>query len=273
MATLKRFVEKIEDVAEELRPLYIETEGGKGFRLDAEPDDGGELKRGLERARGERDTARSERDALKGQIDEIQEKLGDAKLDDVLAKAARADKGGKADPDVEARIEAAREEVRAQLTEKFGKELATVTGERDDLSATIQTTVVREAAVRALADHKGSTTLLTDHVTRNLRAVPDGNGGLVVRVFNDEGQERISAQSGNDGPMSVDEFVSGLRDSPDFAPAFNGSGASGSGASDNSNGGAGTATSKAALGTPAAKAAYIREHGAVAYNELPSGAD
>ncbi len=163
--TLKRFVEKIEDVDEAARGFYSEVEGGKGYRLDAEPDDGGELKRTLQNVRHERDEARTARDSLKTQVDEIAAKLDGVELDDVLkaekakSKApkgkAKAKGKGKGDDDdggadVEALIEAAREEGREQIQAKLGKEIETKDSEISRLTRSIETNIVDRVVAEAM---------------------------------------------------------------------------------------------------------------------------
>jgi len=125
-----------------------------------------------------------------------------------------------------------------KLQESFDAKLTTVMGERDaalserDAKATALDTHLRgKAAIEEIAAQGGSIKLLEDIVLRNTKLVED-DGKQVIRVLDTNGVPRLKDGAKNAADfMGLPEYVASLKDSDDFARAFEGSGASGVGSS------------------------------------------
>ena len=178
----------------------------------------------------------SERDALKGKRDELLDEVKgmrrrlkefdglDAKeVRDLLDRAAEDDrKRAKDAGDWEKR--------EGQLTEKHAKELQV---ERDARTAAEQSVerYVTDAEVLQAIGGKGSAKLLLPVIKPRVKVVKGDDGQLAVRVLDVDGSIRVKVEKGKAVPLTLTEYVTELRDDPDLAGAFAGSGASGSGAS------------------------------------------
>lgn len=81
------------------------------------------------------------------------------------------------------------------------------------------------SAVSAISKHEGIPKLLLPHVMSSL-LVEKVNGREYVRVVGEDGEPRLNKRG---EVMTVDEFVSSLRDDPDFSRCFKGTGTTGSG--------------------------------------------
>lgn len=131
------------------------------------------------------------------------------------------------------RIKAARAELAAQHT----TQLETVTTEKAQLEGALTKHLLDAAAVQAIVKAKGNPALLLPIVKSNSRVVRDAKGEYSVRVYDAAGNERLSKRQGAvNEPMSVEELVGDLRTQKDYMAAFEGSGATGSGASGRNQG-------------------------------------
>jgi hypothetical protein len=131
-----------------------------------------------------------------------------------------------------------REAIKKSVSESYEKdraswekEKAALAKERDDYDAQIREHIVESAATAALAKFGANQRMLKPHVKQALRAVKDDSGRYQPRVFNPDGTERYSAQSGSSHLyMTAEELVSAMKSEKDFADAFPGTGSTGSGA-------------------------------------------
>jgi hypothetical protein len=250
MAKLKAFVTSLDDVAEEFRGLYVEDvapDRSKRFKLDAE---------GLEDVTGLKGTVRALREEVRG-LKERTEPLAELP-DDVDVAAVIA--AGRTELERQ-RTGAARDEVKSateQMRKLHEKEVAKLQAKINGQASTLNEVLIQNEvrAVAADKEIKGSAKLLMPHVERQTRVVEitgdDGQPKFVTRVLAADGKtERVDGQ-GN--PLSIRALVAEMRGDPDYAGAFEGSGASGSGTPP--DGGSGMPTPPR---TPAARTADDKE--------------
>ena len=213
---LKAMIQKVEDVPEALRGFYTEGEDGK-VHLEAEGiEDVSGLKSALEAERKER---RKHERALAAFKDVDPEKY------QALIKESEDREAGKA------KAAGDWEKREQQLIEKHNKELKT----RDDAliaaNRTIERTLVDGEATRAIAAAKGSPRLLLPEIKQRVKVLKGDDGDYVLRVVDADGTPRIGkVEGGKAAPMTIAELVAELREDAELARAFDGSGASGSGA-------------------------------------------
>jgi len=172
-------------------------------------------------------TATAKVTALETQIDSLNEKLeglSDAKPDEKL----------------KAKLEAERD----QLIQKHTNELNELKGNLKKSDGLLRKYALEARADAAIAVHAADANagkLLRPHVLSQLDMRTTDAGDVEVFVRGADGNPRLSMQSGQNGPMSVEEYVESMKTDDAFALAFKGSGASGSGAAGSSGaGGAGS---------------------------------
>lgn len=225
---LKAIVETIDAVPEAVRSFYTETDGK--FILQVEPVGGYALEdvEGLKGTFGKEMTLRKklEKDLLK---------FKDIDPDKARDALARLEELGNIDPTKEAdkivseRLEAAKR----QLLEKHGEEVKTRDGRIGQLTKTVESLLIDQAATVALVEAKGSVELLLPHVQRHTRVREDGDR-FVVEVVDKDGNARIGNSKGD--AMTIADLVQEMRKSEAFGRAFDGSGQSGSGTPPNKSG-------------------------------------
>lgn len=256
---LPRTTDDIADIPEQAREFYTQADGG-GYRLQAEDDDGAELKQSL---KAERERGKKARET----VAELKAKLEGIDLEAYQSYQADAEKRAES----EAAAAGEWDKLKAQYTAKHTAEIEKRDLRITDLSDAISRTLVDAEATRAISEAKGSPALLLPLVLNSARAVED-DGQFVVRVLDKQGQTRVSPDPTNDGYMSIGELVDELRSDERFARAFDGSGSSGGGASTQSHAGTGKVRApktRADLDGSAAKAGFINQHGYQAYMDLP----
>ena len=223
---IKAIVDKLEDVPEALREHYRPgkaEEGAEGkFILGVESVSGWSLEdvSGLKSALGKERTTRET-------LEKTVVKFKDVDPDRALAALAELEELKKIDPSREAdkiantKFEAAK----AQLLESHKRELEAVGGQVKTLTGLVDDYARRQAAVAALAEHKGSVELLLPHVLNVTRSEIDGDK-VKIRVLQPDGNERVN---GRGDPMTIGELVAEMRQNETFARAFEGDGKGGSG--------------------------------------------
>lgn len=184
-----------------------------------------------------------ERDALKANRDQI---LTEAKQ----AKARLANYDG-VDPEEfkrlkDAAAEAERKKAESegdfkslekQLIEKHTVELGARDKRISALQAALEQRLVDAEATRELAEAKGSARVLLPHVKSQVKVVESDDGEFSVQVVDARGNPRIADGKGT--PMTLKDLVGEMRNDPEFARAFDGTGSSGGGASKSNAGGGG----------------------------------
>lgn len=255
---LKLVIDKLDDVAEPLRTLYVEKEGK--FYLDAEVEDTTSMKEALRNANKEAAERRKALDTWK--------KLGKTpeEIEELVAAAALA---------AEEKLKGAGEwdKLKAQMNEKHEAALkakdAVIDAGKAEVTAmkkSLERHLIDAQATAAIATAKGEPDLLLPIVQRFIK-VNEENGNYTTLVVDAKGDPRVDSK-GN--PMTVDAFVTELKATEKYGRAFEGSGASGSGTRPaNGAGGAGTITKRSDLKDNAARAAFVDAHGIEAYTALP----
>jgi hypothetical protein len=245
MAKLAAVVDSLDAVPEVLRDLYVQE--GDRFILDADVEEHPSV-RGMKSALEKERTRRAA-------IREYAESKG-MDMSEVLAKL---EDQARAERDAEKRLNEALKKERESAKQRE----AAIKAEYDTEIATSARSAAEAAAMRALSEH-GASDLLLPHVLPALKAERVAPGRYEVKVVDAAGVPQ---------DMDVNAYVASLKSVEKFAPAFRGSGATGSGAPINGRaGGAGPIRSLADLRTPADKAAFISKHGAAEYQKLVDGA-
>jgi hypothetical protein len=219
---LKLSVEKIDDVEEALRPLYVEKEGKIVLDLEGY-EDPAPIKRTLESARrAERDRQR-ELDKWKGvgkTPDEIQaafEKLTEL---ETLAKNTPAE--------IENFKTQWLEKNQGTLT-KLQKEAADAKAEAAALKVARDQDRLNAVIDRAISSVKGKMNPLRP-IVRQFVQIQHEDGVAKFVVVDENGQPRYNVSGPNDGKqMTIPELLTELSQSEDYAGNFEGSGNSGAG--------------------------------------------
>lgn len=238
---LKLVVEKLEEVPELSRALYVQKDGK--FHLDLEGyEDPAGLKSALSK---ERETAKKAT-----QLAKVYEDLG------LSAEEIKAlvDGKKKADED-KAKAGGEWDKLKTQLNESHGK----VVGEKEArikaLEGLIESTLVDGEATKAIAEAKGNATLLRPHIKQFVRVVEEG-GKYQIKVVDGKGDPRLN---GKGDPMTVAELVGEMRSSDVYGVAFEGTGRGGGGMQPGAGGGGKSITRQAFDGLgPAQRAEAIK---------------
>lgn len=265
---IEPFLEKLEDVDESLRPLYIETEGGFMLDTDVQNHPG---TRGLKNAyiqeQEKRKKARQELDKFKDVDLErwtALAELSPAEIESFRVWQERKDDSNKPQnpEDFEARLEKATAKLRADHKKEIDARdvrLHEVETEREQLTLDLRKFRINQALVSAAAK-KGARNpkdilLRAESVWRmdeNGEPAAFDEAGDVIR-----GHDSIK-------PQTMDEWIESVaKESPYLFKESSGGGLKGS-----VNGGRGQIQSRAELKTIDQKVAFIREHGQEAFEEL-----
>lgn len=210
---LKAVLQTLEGVEEAIAGLYRKE--GDRFVLNVEAVDGF----GLEDVAGLKTALASERSAASTARQSLKKYEG---LDPDAARAAleNAGKGGD---------KAALDSLRAELESKFERELKSVSETKDSLQKQLERELVTSAATAAIAEAGGSVELLLPHVKAAAKMEQTENGEYRVHIVGDNGQPRVTMKQGSTVNMGIGEYVDSLKAAESFAPAFAGSGRSGTG--------------------------------------------
>jgi hypothetical protein len=123
-----------------------------------------------------------------------------------------------------------------QFVDQFNKEKEPILNENKSLRSAVEQYLVDAQASSALAEAKGSPKVLLPHIKAHVRVMQE-EGQFVARVVDGKGNPRIGDAQGN--PMTIKQLVDELKQDPDFARNFEGSGSSGGGAPRSNAGGGG----------------------------------
>jgi hypothetical protein len=123
------------------------------------------------------------------------------------------------------------EAVKASIIEAHGKEKAKLEEKLSKLTKSLEEAMIVSVASQALAEQKGSVRLLMPHIRQQTR-LREADGKFIVEVLGADGNPRLVGADGH--PMAINELVSEMKTQNDFASAFEGTGATGSGAAGSS---------------------------------------
>jgi len=100
---------------------------------------------------------------------------------------------------------------------------------KTNLLQQLEKNLIRSAATAAINAAEGSVELLLPHVLNQARMRQSENGDFSVEIVNKDGHARINGSDAT--PMSITQLIGEMRGQDVFAPAFKGTGNTGSGAS------------------------------------------
>lgn len=127
------------------------------------------------------------------------------------------------------------DEYKAELVETHQTEIKGLKGERDALKSQLEDVLVNNSIMSAISHAKGNHDLLMPHVRDHVKLF-DEDGQQVARVIDKTGNPRIAGAKGDF--MTIEGLLEEFKESETFAPCFEGSRATGSGAGGGSGGGA-----------------------------------
>jgi hypothetical protein len=213
---LKLEVEKLEDVEEAQRGLYVEKEGGGGFQLAVDGMENiGALKRSTEHERVEHGKTKAELKKIKD------------------AQAAADDKARKATEEA-ARASGNTEALDQSWQKKHNDAMAALKGEYEPTIQSLESDVTRlliDNVAQSMASDlaiEGSAPALIPHISARLGVeVRDGKRVTIVK-----------GPDGKSSALTIDELKKEIAGNKVFAPLIAGSKASGGGASGSRGGGA-----------------------------------
>lgn len=216
---LKAIVDNLDGLSEELTKEYKQREDGK-YVLDVTAVDGLELAEvsKLQSALSkERENARKANEQLKNY-----EGLDSAKAREALKKVEEM-----ATWTPEQKVKEQIEAVKASMLDAHGKEKKALEEKLVRLNKALEEAMIVSVATQALTEQKGSVKLLMPHIRQQTR-LRDVEGKLLVEVLGPDGSPRLTGSDGH--AMSISELVTEMKTQNDFASAFEGTGATGSGA-------------------------------------------
>jgi hypothetical protein len=272
---LKARIPNLEEVEEPFREQYKQNEGEEDYVLDVQPVSGWELDNlaGLKSAySAEQEKRKSMGESLKSWA-----VLGDLQPDDVLKKMDELKELQKLDPEKEAdriadqRAKSQIEQIHAKYQQEINGLQETVNKKQEQLRKEMIENRVNES----LGKYNGKPKILKKHLMDQVKFFEEDNE-LNVYAVDAMGNPRIKDSSGN--KMQIDHLVEEHKNDPDWAFAFDGTGASGAGTPTSGQREA-AASGKAGAGSVpkhrndfsdlTAKAEWIGEHGLPAFEELP----
>lgn len=118
----------------------------------------------------------------------------------------------------------------AQIMEQYEAKLSQAASEADRWKNTTIQEHNRRVADEAIEKNKGNKTLLRPIVLQSLRTSLEENG-LKTVIVGPDGTPRVAAKDGKVSDLSAEAFVAELRNIPEYAGAFEGTGNSGGGSS------------------------------------------
>lgn len=221
---LKLKFDKIEDIEENLRPMYAERDGA--FYLDVDGIDEHPL---VSKAKSNLEAARRSERAMKQQVEKW-EKLG--KSDEEIA-ALIAEQEQNKHRELEAKGQW--EELKKQMNERHQLDIKKWEGltqaEKDNnlkLRGKLERYLIDAKATAAIAAAEGEPELLLPIVKRFMKVTEDENGEFYTSIVDDKGGARVN---GKGDPLTIEELLVEMKSSEKLGRAFKASGSSGGGSS------------------------------------------
>lgn len=112
------------------------------------------------------------------------------------------------------------------LTTQFSEKEKEYQQKIESLQSSMEKTLIQREVTSAIAKNEGIETLLRPHIESNVKLMENDDGTLVPRVMDKDGSPAFNSKGEY---MSVDDYVSSLREHEDFGVAFKGRQASGAG--------------------------------------------
>jgi hypothetical protein len=208
---LKMIVDSLEHLSEAQKALYAPKDGK--FVLDVEgAEDTSGLKSALEAERKARRDFERKLAAYRDLDPEDYARLKREAEDRVMSQAQTKGQW---------------EALKTQIEARHKAEIQGLEGRLSAMRAALEENLVDAASASAISQARGAVALLLPHVKSAVR-VSEENGRYQVRVVDADGEPRLAP--GADRPMTIADLVAEMRCSESFGRAFDGLGASGSGA-------------------------------------------
>lgn len=220
----KLIVDKIEDIEETHRPMYVERDGR--FHLDV---DGIDDHPSVVKLKQQQEAARRSERAMKANVEKW-EKLG--KTEEEIAALIATEEANK-----QTALEAKGqwEELKKQMNDKHQVDIKKWEGlteaEKQNnvkLRGKLERYLVDAKATAAIAAAQGEPELLLPIVKRFMKVTEDENGEFTTSIVDDKGGARVN---GKGDPLTVDELLAEMKSSEKLGRAFSASGSSGGGSS------------------------------------------
>ena len=215
---LNAVIQTLDELPEAIHEHYVKQDDGS-FQLDVgsvgglalENVDG--LKTTVQTLRGEKRTLETKVASFDG-VDLVAAKDALSKMDEIK------------NFDPEQKVAEALKVKTADMVGQFAKEKDGLVGERDGALGQLKDVLVKNACIEALTSAGGKSKLMLPVMERLVRMRKDGDH-FIAEVVNEKGEPRVGDSQGN--PMTIPQFVEELKGMDDYAPAFDGSGSTGSG--------------------------------------------
>lgn len=217
---LKKFYASKEQIPAEVVHLYVEKDGK--FVLDVEGglEDVDGLKSALSKERNRANTAETALKAWKESGIETPEKIRD--LLSQIDEFSKLDPKKEADKLTEQKIIV----LKKQFEEQFKLKETALIAENQKATQQLTSVLVDNEAHRVLAELKGSAKILLPHIKNHVKMIKDAQGNWAAQIIDADGNVRIGKDMKN---MNIADLVMELKNDPDFARAFDGTGVKGSG--------------------------------------------
>lgn len=218
---LKAILESLDGISEDIRSHYTE-QGGK-FHLGVDSVDGMSLEdvRGLKSALSQERKRADEAQALAKAFDGL-----DADAAREALRKLEDMRNWKPDQKVQEQLRLKEQEIQG----KYQSQLDKLKGELDATVKQLEKELITAAASKALAEKGGNPSLLLPLIERATRMRRTDAGQFLAEVLDDGGNTRISPKSGATDAMTIGELIEEMAGKEEFAGAFQGTGARGSGA-------------------------------------------
>ncbi len=248
-------VDSLDGMDDAKKALYVESEGSYRLDIDATPtktdDDVAALKRALEAERREHKKSRSRiHEGI--DPDEYQELKAAADK----AEEDRATKAGEFDS------------MKKQLMDKQQKALDELTAKISERDRMLDKEI-RQNGILTAANAAGVLPEMSGWIMFQAMQSTKLTDEYKTAVIDPEGNQRVNAKG---EPMSIDDMVAEMAESPKYAAAFRGTSQSGMGIQrGNGNGGFSSVTKASLRKNIVDQANFVHKHGKDKYDSLPEG--
>lgn len=117
-----------------------------------------------------------------------------------------------------------------EFTAEHGKKLSAAEKRAEAMEKKLRQALIETHARDALEKAKGSSKLLLPHILKQTRMAQKDDGDYGVEVIDNTGEARLSPNPAKMSNMTVEELIEEMKNDNEFARAFDGSNASGGGA-------------------------------------------
>lgn len=233
--------EELGQLPEALQKEYKQHSDGGSFILDTVSVGGFSVEKDIE---GLKSALQKERTAGRDALAQLKSFEG---IDAQKAREAltKLDEIAKFNP--QEKIKAGMEEWKKQILGQHQEALSEAEKREKAIKGQLRDVLVSEKLTRALSDAKGSIPLLLPQLQSHIRMREQENGQMIPEVIDPQtGTVRVGDIISG-APMTIPQLVSEFKSNPDYAPAFLGTGSTGSGST---SGDTGSPSRPVSPGTP-----------------------